>query len=183
MTNNNNYVARKTKIGKWNTAGEACNGNIDLLSADVITSELRTHANTLSTWSVIADPSGDHKYIVDDAVIALLTGPNAKSLETIDLIILNRDEVSELAFDGSQKGDTTVTSLQDKHYNIVNLNYSSLGTVSSIFIDLVKKGEFVKVSKSDIKLIIEKAISNNVITLSNFNDDIKPKVCKMLNIS
>lgn len=103
-------------------------------------------------------------------------------METIDLININRDEVSELTFDGSQKGDTIVTSLQDKHYNIVNINYSSFGKVRSIFMDLVKKGEFDKVSKYDIKIIVEKVMKENVIVLSYFNEDIKPKVCKMLKI-
>lgn len=48
--------------------------------------------------------------------------------------------------------------------------------------DLVNKGEFVKVSKYDIKIIIEKAMKDNVISLSEFNDYIKPKACKMLKI-
>ena len=48
-------LARKTTISKWQKAVKFCQNNVEKLPADVITSDLKTFNNTLSTWKINLD--------------------------------------------------------------------------------------------------------------------------------
>jgi hypothetical protein len=145
------YVRKITKA-KWpkpesefDSFKQEC---IESLSADAVTSDLKTSSNKLSLWYV--DESD-----IDDAILAIATSTKADRIETIDYILIPEET---LALNGicefdCEKGETAVPSLMDKHKNIINLNYKKIGVVAGIVATLTKQNPQRK-RKKEIEDII-----------------------------
>lgn len=183
-------LARKTKISKWDNAKNDCmkcdeqnteqiNFNMDKLNADVVTSELRTSSNSLSTW-VIERNSEDNNSGLEDVVIALITGSKVAHIETIDLILIDTDETNIFKIDNSEDGDTSVINLKKKHYNICNISYKQLGEISKYFMYQVQNKKYYKLSKGEIKEIIKNAFNNKKVEIENFADSVREEIRKII---
>lgn len=171
-------LARKTKISKWVRAAEMCQGDINNLCADTITSELRTSRNTLSTW--VVNIGSDNLPCVKEVVLALITGSKVAKIESFDLVLIDTETANQFEFDGKELGDTGIEALKNKHYNICNINYKQLGEISSLFISQVKNEKFCKISKKQIISIMKEAKSANIISLDNFNEQVRDEVARLI---
>lgn len=175
-------LARKTTLSKWQRAYDICKNNIDHLPADVITSDLRTFGNTLSTWKVDCDEN--HKMLLDDVIIALLTGPKVERIETIDLIFIDTDRYNQFEYQNTD-GCTLVESLKEKHYDVCNLNFKSLGEFCVVYLDAIKECSkenirFIKFSKRQVTAILKDAIKNRRVSLENFSEKMQENVKELM---
>ena len=116
------FLARKITRAKWDTGQELSAGEI---SADAVTSDLRTKENTLSFWNCRTETNGD----VEDAVLAIAAAGDR--LDRLDVVWLAYDE---LQADGqtfrNTGGRTPVRELADRHVDVCKLDYTRLGKVA-----------------------------------------------------
>ena len=59
--------------------------------------------------------------------------------------------------DNSQKGDTIVIDLQDKHVNLVKLNYMFLGTIASLIMQELEQNNSKRFPKAYVKNLLVQA--------------------------
>lgn len=154
--------SRKISRAKWEKALEACNNMPDISSfpADTLTSDMRTSGNTLSVWDVENQ---------EDAVLAMMTNNNSR-IERVDILYL--DDLRGVNIKSS-KGNTAVADLIERHKDIEQLNYDSLGIVAGIFLDAYRRQSFRSFTKKEIKNILQKAIDNGRITIDKLNPDVR----------
>lgn len=79
------FLARKITRAKWDTGQGLSAGEI---SADAVTSDLRTKENTLSFWNCRTETNGD----VEDAVLAIAAAGDR--LDRLDVVWLAYDELT-----------------------------------------------------------------------------------------
>ncbi len=178
-------LARKTTISKWQKAVNFCQNNVEKLPADVITSDLKTFNNTLSTWKINFNEKDE--ILIDDVVIALLTGPKVEHIETIDLIFIDTDRYNQFEYKNTD-GDTLVESLKKRHYDVCNLNLKTLGEFCIIYLDAInginansnEKLMVKKISKAEVIKIIRKALKEKRVSLNNFSEKMQDKVKKIM---
>lgn len=94
--------------------------DISSFPADTLTSDMRTSGNTLSVWDAENQ---------EDAVLAMMTNNNSR-IERVDILYL--DDLRGVNIKSS-KGNTAVEDLIERHKDIEQLNYDSLGIVAGIF--------------------------------------------------
>ena len=180
-------LARKTVISKWSRAKDECENinneniqwNIEKINADVITSELRTTSNALSTWA-ISENIEDVESNIKEVVLALLTGKKVSSIETIDLILIDTKTASKFKFDDTEEGDTSIDSLKNRHYNICDLNYKQLGELSKYFMGQIKNEKFIKITKSKVQKILKEAFKEKIVKIDDFSEALQEKVKKIV---
>ncbi|EMJ0104201.1 hypothetical protein P9477_13965 [Enterobacter mori] len=108
------------------------------LGTDGVTNCCKTSGNTLSIWKIDSDSltSADDKKVVATLVT------NGGSLSPIDCIILSDEDIQSCGLSVDQKdGDSLINDVKSKHYNIVNLDMS---TVSALGLIIKKKVSGVK---------------------------------------
>lgn len=152
--------SRKISRAKWEKALEVCKDNIDSFPADTLTSDMRTTGNTLSIWCV------DN---LEDTVLAMMANDNAR-LERIDILYMNSLKNLETM---KTEGNTKVKELIDKHIDLVNLNYKSIGEAAKLFLTAYKEKSYKSYKKTEIKNILLRAIQENKIKLEEFNDNVQ----------
>ena len=183
-------LARKTTISKWQKAVKFCQNNVEKLPADVITSDLKTFNNTLSTWKINFNEKNE--IIIDDVVLALLTGPKVEHIETIDLIFIDTDRYNQFEYKNTD-GNTLVENLKKRHYDVCNLNLKTLGEFCIIYLDAMnginencnencnENLMVKKISKREVIEIIRKAFKENRVSLNNFSEKMQDKVKNIMN--
>ena len=134
------------------------------ITADTVVSELKTIGNKLSVWKIENDED------IIDAFIALAS--NSDYLGTIDAIKIDSEKMKDLEFD-TEVGDTPAIAINEKHRNIINLNYVSLGKVISAIIDAFQKNQNIRKRKSEIKEILKKACGEGKLKLDDLSQDIQ----------
>lgn len=150
------FLIRKIEKGKW-----LQNNIIDgePASADAITICSRTSKNTLSTWLIEKEDE------LNEALLAIVTA--GQHLDTIDIAILDQDTLNKKGLKYEQTpGNTPIEHLIDKHVDIVNLNYLNLGIFAECIIDCFKKNKVHRFTKTDLKNIFRKAITEEKIKVS-----------------
>ncbi|EIW8530637.1 hypothetical protein L1D04_03530 [Klebsiella pneumoniae] len=123
------YIRKVTK-SKWDWRNPV-NGNVaaNALGTDGVTNCCRTSENTLSIWKVDSEnlDSEDDKKVVASLVT------NGGSLSSIDCIFLSDEDLEECGLSVSQKdGDSFISDIKSKHYNIIDLNMSSVSALGLI---------------------------------------------------
>lgn len=88
-----------------------------------------------------------------DAFIAL--GSNCAHLGKIEAVQIDEKDINQFQFNlEKENGDTPTNGINDKHYNITNLNFESLGRVIQSIIFALNNGRYVKKSRSDMKRLL-----------------------------
>ena len=158
----NNRLARKVSMSKWNNQIE---NKSKVVSADAITSCLKTKDNTLSVWCVEN---------VEDAVLALACVNT--SISPIDILEFTKERLGEISIEISAvKATNPVADLVNKHYDIINLNYNSLGIIANeIANETIKNSTFItRYSKPKVKKIIEQAITDGRVNVVDLPDNLQ----------
>ncbi|MBQ7560978.1 MAG: hypothetical protein IJS99_03955 [Synergistaceae bacterium] len=148
-------LVRKIARGKW---PDECICPLEQLRADAI-SDLRTSGDTLSVWKI------DNINDMDTAVLALSASSKTEKIENISVVWMDEEDLKnkKINLDCSQKGDTVVIDLQDKHVNLVRLNYSFLGIVASLIMQKLKQDNFRRFTKSQVEKLLVQAYKANRI--------------------
>ena len=142
-------LVRKIARGKW---PDECICSLPQLRADAI-SDLRTSGDTLSVWKI------DNINDIDVAVLALSASSKTEEIENINVVWMDEDDLKSkgINLDNSQKGDTIVIDLQDKHVNLVKLNYMFLGTIASLIMQELKQNNSKRFPKAYVKNLLVQA--------------------------
>jgi hypothetical protein len=156
-------LVRKIEKAKWQQ-NDILNG--EEVSADAITNCTRTTRNSLSLWFI-----QDESYL-DDAVLALAS--QFQHLDSIDIVMLDESslKVNGLNVKNSQM-DLPVKRLNDSHYDVVELNYSSLGRFANFIVNEFKLQKVKRYTKAQIKKILQDSIGAGELQKEKLSDSIK----------
>jgi hypothetical protein len=164
-------MIRKIEGPKWEKY-DITNG-IDSISADLITKDLRTESDTLSLWC----PDDDSSSCIEDAVLALVCSSKSKSIESIDIIKIDRKAIESKGLSLRQtEGNTCYHSYKNKHYDLINLTYKSIGCFAELIIE--NKGSIKRIERNKLKSII----SSGVVAKKIIKEDLDPHILKLLKI-
>lgn len=153
-------IVRRINRPKWDES------DIDI-SADAITNCLRTTNNELSVWNI------DSQAEIDKAVLALITGSKQTKLSTLHVVIIKKtDAISKKLVLIDSLGDTVVDSLKSIHSDITELKYVSLGIVKDLIIESLKKENYAMYTRAKLKVIMQKALNENLLSLEQLNPDL-----------
>lgn len=159
-------LVRKIEKGKW-LQKDILNGEV--VSADAITNCMKTSKNTLSTWSV------ENEDQINDAVLAIVSVH--QHLDTIDVVLLNQDNLAEIGIAFKQTpGATPVPTLVESHVDIVELSYQSLGKVADCIITCFKEEKVKRFTRGELKKILLKAIEADKLSIDAIAPDIASKL-------
>ena len=159
-------AVRKITFSKWNQR-KILEG--ELPSADAITNCMKTTRNTLSTW-LIADPTE-----LEDAVLAIISP--FKSLDTIDVVTIElsllQDNNLELK---ASPGITHYAAFRDKHHDISNLDYDSLGRAANVIVTSIKQNSRVRFTHAKLKKILLQGIDDGKIIETELDESLQEKI-------
>jgi hypothetical protein len=163
-------IVRKVTKAKWNNQLTEDNELNLVISADAITGCLRTKSNTLSIWNVDNEK---------DAILALASMND--SIVPIDYIIFDNSffSANQIDIKNVVSQSNPVEGLRDKHYDIVNLDYESLGKVSKEIaskIVLDKKNYIKRYKANDVKELLKEAISTKKLKIEDLNHNLQKKL-------
>lgn len=159
------YIRKITK-SRWNNQLNGDAAIKDIIPADTIVYCLKTEGNTLSIWEVEE---------VEDAILALASVSN--SISTMDVISFEKSFFDEKEIDIENKIATSnpVVDLQKKHYDIINLNYNTLGDVANNIASQAKEDEknIKRYTIGDIKKIMKKAIEEGRLDVRTLHENLQ----------
>ncbi|RKR83758.1 hypothetical protein BDD43_3972 [Mucilaginibacter gracilis] len=172
--------ARKILMAKW---AKDIDGEI---SADAITSCLRTFKNSLSFWEI----EELNEEAIKRCVLAMATSENVENLSSMNILTIDEsffienDLVIEHA---PEQGKSHIPSLNKYHFDLINLNYSRL----KIFADFIKKRvdyfsslnkeeklkifEIRIIIESKVVAIVQDAINDGTLDASLLNEKLRAR--------
>jgi hypothetical protein len=144
-------LIRKIDGPKWNRC-DYSNG-ADAVPADLITKDLQTNSNALSLWYADSDSC------IDDVILALASCRNV--INIIDIIKIDKESVKRDLKLTLSEGSTAYTNYKNKHYNLTELTYKSMG----IFITLILKNKdaIERIRVQRIKSILRNGLATEKI--------------------
>ncbi|WP_333660915.1 hypothetical protein [Chishuiella changwenlii] len=149
------YLVRRISRAKWDN-DEYDYVNDDNSPADAITSCLKTFNNELSTWLI------DDIDQLDNALLCLITGSKQESLNTIQIIYFQIDEIINRGLILEKTpGDTVISQYRDMHFDIKCLTYETLGNIKEIVLDCLRNDRCRVITKSELKKKLKKAIEED----------------------
>lgn len=134
--------------------------------ADAITGCTRTRNNTLSLWAV-SDQAD-----IEDAILAIaLAGTR---IDKIDYVILSPEEISNISgLVKKTEGQTPIASIANKHHDICDLTYVSLGQVAEVIKKAVLIDDKVQIcTRKEVFELIKRAINLGKCSLSQLDSSI-----------
>lgn len=143
-------LVRKIEQAKW-LQNDILNGAD--VSADAITNCMKTKCNALSTWHI------DNEEELDYAVLAIVAGHD--HLDSIDVVWLSQEDLPErgLSVENS-RGDTPLEEWADKHTDIVDLSYQSLGRLADCIVTCFREERVKRYTRSALKQLLRDAITS-----------------------
>jgi len=166
-------LVRKINKGKWKQ-NDIVNGARP--SADAITNCLRTKGNKLSTWSI------EEEEKVEEAVLAIISHPKFEHLESIDVALIDREDIEARGISlNPSRAQTSVQFMADRHYDLMNLCYDSLGIIADLIIDSFRKNRVKRFTKVQLKKILIEAEKNSHIDRDDLNDNIAKEITNIDN--
>lgn len=163
-------LVRKIDRAKWEQTDIRNGADV---SADAITGDLRTTANTLTVWEI---ESLDD---LEEAVLAIVSA--GTHLESIDVVAIRADalvaSVAELEYPAGQEF-TPVDDLNRTHRNLAHLSYLKLGTVARSVVDVLGQDGVRRYTEGNLKGILKAAISKGRLNPDRLSEFIKRKLEK-----
>lgn len=125
-------------------------------SADAITGCLRTSKNTLSLWEI------DNDTELMEAVLAIVS--QSEKADTIDVIMIDPDAIKSIDIHYAQTdGVTAYGKYADRHFDLIDLDYNSLGCFASIVIKALVENKSKRILRKEIKDLLLKGIEERKI--------------------
>ena len=166
------FLAHKITRAKWDPRSDLSDGEI---SADAITADLRTRANTLSFWKCGTAQEEE----VNDVMLALAAGGN--HTETIDIVWVSDEELYE---DGQTlkdtDGKTPVTDLVKRHVDVCRLDYARLGKVACRIRDAIANKQFTRLKKNRVTRLIASAVEHGRVDIKDLEAGVAEKIGEYL---
>jgi hypothetical protein len=161
-------VVRKIEYIKW-TQRRILEG--EQPSADAITNCMKTNRNRLSVWSI--DDEGE----LEDAVIAIVSV--GTHLDTIDVLTIDKSliEQKNLVLEKSSN-PTPYFNFEERHCDVVNLDYASLGYMAEIIIESIRQDRRKRFTEPQLKRIMTIAVETGKVEFDELEPDIKKKISR-----
>ncbi|HDJ89353.1 MAG TPA: hypothetical protein ENG40_01495, partial [Thermoprotei archaeon] len=132
-------LVRKIQKSKW-MQNDILNG--EPVSGDAITNCLKTKNNTISTWGIMSEDK------IEQAVLAIVSAH--QHIDTIDVVILEKENIEKKFNLKNEPGNTPVKDLVDTHIDICGINYNSLGELAQAIVDKFKENNIEAYGIDDI---------------------------------
>jgi len=159
-------LVRKIEKAKW-LQNDILSG--EDISADAITNCMKTTGNTLSTWLIRTLDE------VPEAVLAIVS--SHQHIDTIDVVCLDRSLLEGQGINlHSTPGKTPVRDLVDRHIDISNLAYKSLGILANHIVNGVKEEKAVRYTKGMIKRLLNSAINEGRLQEIDLHESVRSKL-------
>lgn len=159
-------LVRKINRNKWPTDGDA---DVFKINSDAITNCLKSSKGTISVWKINEEKE------LDEAVLALAS--NFQHLEAIDVVMLDCEEIKQLNIAHEQtKGVTQVMDLEDRHFDLSNLNYYSIGLLAEHIAKRINQNKVKRYTIGNLKLILTTAIKAGRLSMSDLAESIAGKL-------
>jgi len=144
--------------------------------SDTITSELRTHSNTLSLWFI------ENINLLSNAILAIALMRN--KITRLDIIILDADEITSKDLKivhSPQNGFSPFDDFNNFHYDIVEMDYEKLGVFSDLVISNIEnKTKCFRYNKGDIGKILNEGYQNGFFNLDEIQISLKKELEKLI---
>lgn len=169
------YLLRKIARPKWENS-QVCPGSLDDIQADAITSCLRTSGNTLSVWS--SETNNWENIKVKETLAALfstLDGPNRIDVMFLPESDLNENKIKIVETIGMSPANE---SINDRHRDLSDLTYASIGVVASIILNTIIKndGNTKRYNAKQVQAIVKEHYDQGKLDALQLSDRWKKKL-------
>ena len=165
------FLVRKITRAKWDSNSELSVGEI---SADAVTSDLRTQRNSLSFWRCRTETNGD----VEDAALAIAAARD--QVDTIDIIWLDEDELRTDDQLRNSEGRTPVTELVGLHVDVYRLDYVRLGQIARRIVTALEEKRCLRITRARVKRLLAEAVVQGRVKLADLQTSVQTEVQKSL---
>ena len=93
-----------------------------------------------------------------------------------------KEDIESLTLD-DEEGDTPTIGINQKHRNITNLSYVSLGVVISSLLKGFNNGGYVRKTRKDMKPLLVKAYMNGKLDFPKLNPKMQEEIMKAISMS
>ena len=162
-------LVRKITMSKWRLRNDRLSDEDVYISADAITNCMKTAENTLSTWVVQTRDE------IPEAVLAIAS--LHQHIDTIDVVCLDLFFLESQGIHlKSTPGNTPVKDLVDRHKDIFNLTYKSLGTVAIHIFNEIKGEKVERYTRGKIKKLLKNAIDAGRLQKNELHESVRSKL-------
>lgn len=161
-------LVRKIAKAKW-MQNDILNGAD--VSADAITGCLRTTSNALSVWQISREDE------IEDAVLAIISAHEKP--DKIDVVLLDKSILTSKGFiirSTPSSAITAFTDFENKHFDICELTYSSLGTLAEQIVCAIKKDKIKGYTRGNTKDLIQRGITMNKIQKNDLREKLRQEL-------
>lgn len=157
-------LIRRISRAKWDKIG-----NEDV-SADAITSCLKTYQNDLSVWRISSVED------LNNAILALISGSKQTKLSTLHYVMIDENLAFEKGLSLKETpGDTVALDLVESHRDIEELTYIKLGVVKDLILECIDNDKASFMTKKNLKDLLKDAIKNGKIQKETLNPELVEK--------
>jgi len=159
-------LVKKIEKGKW-LQNDIIKG--EDISADAITNCMKTKNNTLSMWRI------DDEGKIDEAVLAIVSAH--QHLESFDVVWMKISQLEEYGI-GMQDtpGTTPISDLVERHVDIVNLTYRSLGKVANCIVKSFSDSSVKRYTYASLKKLLKSAIKSGRLEVERIAPSVAEKL-------
>ncbi len=156
-------------VAKWRQSEWMSEGDI---SADALTSDLRTLENNLSFWRCKEASIKD----IEDVALAIASGR-----DKIDIVLIDDSDLKNDCKTKDFKGRTPVETLVHLHVDVLELNYYRLGIIARSIVSATADDQCYRVSRKRIETLpVTAIIEEERLFIGNLNDRLLPQVQRLL---
>lgn len=161
------YLVRKINKAKWHQIDIENDNDV---SADAITSCLRTRSNSLSVWKISNESD------LDLAVLALVS--NQDHLESIDIVILEQDTLENKYNINvvASPGVTPIHSMANDHRDLTDLRFSSLESMKNHIVERIRDNKIKRYTRGNLKELLKNAIKDGIVKFEDLKDSVRDKL-------
>ena len=157
------FLVRTINRENWPEPNEI--SDISKLSADAL-KDLNTTNNELSVWEV------DSEDDVWKGVLAYIASRNSKVTDDVDIVVIKEDDLKDKKLSVTyHKNPTNFMGMEDKHKDILELDYKSMGNLASVIIKALDEEKDRICSKIEVDEWFKKAIQEGYISSSKIDKD------------
>lgn len=159
------YLVRAINRENWPEPDEL--DEINDLQSDAL-NDLKTTENTISVW--LANDVDD----INNALIAYLGSLDKKVKDPVDVVFIDEKDLAEAGLDIRKEPNfTNIKGFNEKHRDITNLDYKSIGILANVIIKSFEKENSkiysdVEIRELFINSIRDQLISSNDIDKSRY---------------
>lgn len=150
------FLARMVSAAKWDVP---MSGSVNEVSADALTSDLRTSNNSLSFWTV---NDKDDEQCVRNAVLALASGRDR--CDKMRLVLLDEVQFQKINVEIKQtEGITPAVKLAGLHRDVIELDSTKIVNLARLVAQEVRSSNLIQYSRNDIASLIKQGIIDGIV--------------------